>query len=176
MLPKLNLICGKDDFLQPNFCHVQIKDGYANATNGASLAKLPVQELFTGHENLPDHPIYLHRNTWALFAKADVKEVEFKDGGFLIHAKNKPVVRVEPDKMDERYPDFERVIPRLANSKPRDTWAVNPQLLMDLAEALTRRGEVKNLAFHFHEGIRGGQCLGTGRGGRRYRSSHACRM
>ena len=89
-----------------------------------------------------------------MFTLANVQGVRWSGEAFLITAKNKPVISVKPDNLDKKYPDLEQAIPRLADSKPIEKWSFQPGLLKDLADAMTLHHEIKNVALHFHEGIR----------------------
>jgi hypothetical protein len=146
MLPKLHLICSTDE-LRPAMTYVQITRKDLRATDGWSLAIIPTEKTALAQVELPETPVYLHRDSYKLLTAPSIVTIVFdplSDQFIAYHKGNKPYTVVPLTKMDERYPDFEPLIPRWSDATPLDMICVNPKLLLNLAEAIAEPGQ-KNL-------------------------------
>lgn len=146
MLPKLNLICSKDE-LRPALCCVQISRKDLRATDTTCLAIIPTEKTALAECGLPEKPVYLHREAYKLLTAPSIAIITFdslSDQFIAYHKGAKPETVVPLTKMGERYPDFEPLLPRWNDTKDLNTAAVNPRLLLNLAEAIAEPGQ-KNL-------------------------------
>lgn len=146
MLPKLHLICSTDE-LRPAMTCVQITKKDLRATDAISLAIIPTAKTALAECDLPDAPVYLHRDSYKMLTAPSIIKIDFdvlSDQFIVYHAKNKPITVVPLTKMDERYPDFEPMLPSQSDAQPLTSIGVNPKLLLNLAEALAEPGQ-KNL-------------------------------
>lgn len=144
MLPKLHLICGKEEVLRPALCHVQITREDLRASDAHCLAIYPTADTALAKCELPEEPIYLHREHYKLLAAPSVQFITYDAENRIfraIHKGSKPDSLVHVDKMDERYPDFEPLIPRWQDGVELSVLGINPIILLNLAEAIAKPGE-----------------------------------
>lgn len=136
---KLNLICAKDE-LRPAMCHVQMKNGYLNATNAHVLGRVNAREFF--HDSLDQLPdeFYIHATEWKKLITGNPTGFTV-EGRFIVGHTRKGTNYakfVTADELNGKYPNIDGVLPTLDN-RPENvssTFAFNPQLLSDLCEAL----------------------------------------
>lgn len=145
-MKKIHLATSKDKQFRKHLQYIQIKGGYAYATDCHIMVKMPLSELF-GKEselNQPDYHFYIDAKEWQ--KNKFYNGVRFLlDGGNYLEATDhkgnklgviKIVTEPEFDHIG-RYPDCDSVI--YSSEQPTeavDTISFNPSLLSTLCEAL----------------------------------------
>lgn len=136
---KMHLICATDN-LRPAMCHVQVKDGFINATNAHILGRVDARALLgDALDELPSE-FYIHATEWKklVAGKAYAYAVE---GSFVKGITKKGVNYakfITPDELDGRFPDVMAAMPNV-DQRPEtvpSVYAFNPELLSTLCEAL----------------------------------------
>lgn len=143
MLPKLHLICSKDE-LRPAGNYVQITRKDLRATDYTCLAIIPNDQTGLNVEELPEEAIYLHRESYKTLTASSIVNIVYdrnNDQFVAYHKGSKPATIVPVSVMDERYPDFEPLIPEWDDVKPLPMIGVNPKILLNLAEAMAEQGQ-----------------------------------
>jgi hypothetical protein len=159
MLPKLHLITWKDDGLRPAMSVVQITKKDLRATDGLCLAIIPTAKTCLNVEELPEEAIYLHQESYKLLTVSSIIAIKYdavKAQFEAYHKGNKPVTVVPISKMDERFPEFESIIPHRDTAVELSLIGLNPKILAKLAEAVEIPGNPLTgvgLEFHGHNRI-----------------------
>lgn len=156
MLPKLHLITWKDDGLRPAMSVVQITKKDLRATDSWCLAIIPTAKTCLNVEELPEEAIYLHQESYKLLTASSIIAIKYdavKAQFEAYHKGSKPVTIVPVSKMDERFPEFEPLMPHRDNAIKLSLIGLNPKILAKLAEAVEIPGNPLTgvgLEFHGH--------------------------
>jgi hypothetical protein len=157
MLPKLHLIASTDE-LRPAYNCIQISKKDLRSTDGTCLAIIPTRETILDPEQLPEEPLYLHRESYKLLTVSSITAIIFnkeKRQFTAIHKGLKPSTIIPVTELDERYPDFEPILPNRKDYSAMSVLGINPFLLAKLAEAIALPGvDNKSVAVEFYGGVR----------------------
>lgn len=162
-MKKIHLVAGKDQF-RTSQQYIQIKNGFAYATNSHICIKMPLVELFGNESDLnsKDYNFYIKANDWQKqgFYKAFSIKFLYNDPNAHIIAafdkKNNQIGMIEIITEDAfktiagSYPDIESILPENNNRELEqiDAIGLNPELLFNLCEAIGQNLGTYKLSFY----------------------------
>jgi hypothetical protein len=143
LLPAMEFVCGNDS-LRPVMQHVLLTKEYFVATNAHMMVWHSTEKFFDPEfiQAIPDKGFLIHKKDWKLLVGAQFLGFE----GELIKIFYSGFIRPEVNGKDQKYPNWQAVVPE-ANNTELSATCINPTYLLNIQKAI---GYGKaNLALHF---------------------------